>query len=82
MKSKLHISLIILALSLSLVTCGSIPQVNKTSAKSVSESIITQDMQSTPGTQPANPFYIGNGGKGTSIAILAPKPTGLTENQD
>jgi hypothetical protein len=29
-----------------------------------------------------SPFYTGNGGKGISIAILAPKVTGLTENQD
>jgi hypothetical protein len=78
MKSKLHISLIILALSLSLVTCGSIAQVNKTSAKSVSESIITQDMQSTPGTQPANPAILHLGkcakmrhGTGTTQGAIA-----------
>lgn len=42
--------------------------------------------QTTP--QPAltplitvNPHYLGNGGKGISIAILAPRATGLTENQ-
>jgi hypothetical protein len=57
MRSKLYISLIILALSLSLVTCGSTPQVDKT------------------------PVYTGNDGKGISIAILAPKAAGLTENQ-
>jgi GH24 family phage-related lysozyme (muramidase) len=86
MKNKLHISLIILALSLFFVKCGSIPQVDKPSAKSASESIITPGTQPAPGTpkapgQPVNPFYIGNGGNGISIAILAPKATGLTENQ-
>jgi hypothetical protein len=86
MKSKLYISLIIWALSLSFVTCGSTPQADKTPAKSVSESIITQDTQPAPGTptvpvQPENPFYTGNGGKGISIAILAPKGAGLAENQ-
>jgi hypothetical protein len=78
MKRKLYISLTILASDF-FVTCGSIPQVDKTSAKSVSESI-------TPGApkvpvQPENPFYIGDSGKGISIAILVPKATGLTEDQ-
>jgi hypothetical protein len=31
---------------------------------------------------PANPFYTGDGGKGKSLAILAPKATGLAENQN
>jgi hypothetical protein len=62
------------------------PQADKTSDKSVSESIVTQGTQSAPGMPKApvqpNPLYTGNGGKGISIAILAPKATGLTENQD
>jgi hypothetical protein len=32
-------------------------------------------------TAPLNPFYTGDGGKGMSLAILAPKATGLAENQ-
>jgi hypothetical protein len=32
--------------------------------------------------QPASPFFTGNGGKGMSIAILAPKSTGLAKDQD
>jgi hypothetical protein len=32
--------------------------------------------------QPVNPFYTGSGGKGISLAILAPKGTGLVENQN
>jgi hypothetical protein len=71
MKNKFHSSLGILALSLSLVTCGSVPQADKTPAKSVSKA-----------AQPAVPLYTGSGGKGISIAILAPKAAGLTENQD
>jgi hypothetical protein len=27
--------------------------------------------------QPVNPFYTGSGGKGISLAILAPKATGV-----
>jgi hypothetical protein len=81
MKNKLHISLIIWALSLFLVTCGSTPQENKISARSVSESIVASGTQKAP-VHPASPFYTGNGGKGISIAILAPKATGLTEKQD
>jgi TolB-like protein len=30
---------------------------------------------------PASPFYTGTGGKGISLAILAPRATGLEENQ-
>jgi hypothetical protein len=80
MKSKLYISLIILALSLSLVTCGSTPQADKTSVKSIPESAVTPDTPKLP-VQPENPFYTGNGGKGINIAILAPKATGLTKEQ-
>jgi hypothetical protein len=32
-------------------------------------------------TTPPDPFYTGNGGKGISLAILAPKSTGFEENQ-
>jgi hypothetical protein len=88
MKSKRYISLIIgilAAFSLSLATCGSTPQADKTSVKSASESIVTQGTQPTPGTpkalvQSVNP-YTGSGGKGISLAILTPKATGLTINQ-
>ncbi|ULQ61011.1 hypothetical protein K7I13_07095 [Brucepastera parasyntrophica] len=36
------------------------------------------------GTQQVSgsPFFTGDGGRGSSIAILAPKATGLPENQD
>jgi hypothetical protein len=30
---------------------------------------------------PASPFFTGNGGRGSSLAILAPKSTGLAANQ-
>ncbi|GHV02371.1 hypothetical protein FACS189485_02610 [Spirochaetia bacterium] len=66
MKNKLRISLFILALSLFFVTCGSTPQVDKPASKSV---------------QPVDPFYTGSGGKDISLAILAPKTTGLTKDQ-
>jgi hypothetical protein len=84
MKSRRHISFI-LALGFFFVMCGSTPQEDKTQAKSVSESSVAQDAQSTPGTpkDPVRPslFYRGDGGKGFSIAMLAPKATGLTESQ-
>jgi hypothetical protein len=37
--------------------------------------------QSAPAA-PAHPFYIGDGGKGASITILAPEARGLAEDQD
>jgi hypothetical protein len=42
-KNELHISLITLTLGFSFVTCGSIPQVDKTPVKSISESIVAPD---------------------------------------
>jgi hypothetical protein len=81
MKSKLYISLIMLVLGVSLVTCGSTPKVDETSAKSVSESVVAPDTPKVS-EQPVNLYYTGSGGKGISIAILAPKATGLTENQN
>jgi hypothetical protein len=76
-----------LALGFFFVACGSTPQADKPSAKSASKSIAAQDAQPAPDTpkapvQPLNPFYTGSGGKGISLAILAPKATGLTKNQD
>jgi hypothetical protein len=39
-------------------------------------------VQSDPaGAAPVNPFYTGDGGKGKSIAILAPQTVGLAEDQ-
>jgi hypothetical protein len=81
MGRKLYISLIILALSPSLVTCGSTPQLDKTSVKFVSESIVTPDTPKAPCTA-SKSFYTGSGGKGISLAILAPKTTGLTKDQE
>jgi hypothetical protein len=79
MKNKLHISLIILALSFFFVACGSAPQVDKPTSKSVSEVA-----PAAPGdsVQLVNPFYTGSGGKDISLAILAPKTTGLTKDRD
>jgi TolB-like protein len=34
----------------------------------------------SPSLKQANPFYNGRGGRGTSLAILAPQVTGFTEN--
>jgi hypothetical protein len=71
MKNKPCVFLIILALGFSFVACDSTPRVDKLTS------------ESAPGAsaQPVIPFYTGSGGKGISIAILAPKPAGLTENQ-
>ncbi|MDR1127509.1 MAG: leucine-rich repeat domain-containing protein [Treponema sp.] len=48
--------------------------------------VSAQTTQSTAASatpaQPVNPFYTGDGGKGVSIAILAPKAAGLTAEQE
>ena len=41
-----------------------------------------QSESAPAGAAPDNALYTGDGGKGLSIAILAPKATGLAENQD
>jgi hypothetical protein len=79
MKTKLYIFLLCI-LALSLVTCVSTPQAGKTPAESGSESIATPSAPKVA-VEPVNPFYTGSGGKGISIAILAPKAAGITENQ-
>jgi len=39
-------------------------------------------VNTAPPPPPSNPFFIGDGGKGKSIAILAPKASGLAANQN
>jgi len=52
------------------LSCGGIP----------SQQIQQQTAQASASPS-ASPFFTGNGGKGMSIAILAPKASGLAENQ-
>jgi hypothetical protein len=43
-------------------------------------SVSSPNTTPSPSLKQANPFYNGRGGRGTSLAILAPQVTGLTEN--
>jgi hypothetical protein len=90
MKNKFYSSLVILALSLFFAACGSTPETiivkpASTSALPEPDPVIQPPPAKSAAPEasvlPVNPFYAGNGGKGVSLAILAPKPVGLAENQ-
>jgi hypothetical protein len=49
-------------------------------APSGSQSGTAQPAPASP-PPPLNPYYTGDGGKGMSLAILAPEAKGLAENQ-
>jgi hypothetical protein len=51
------------------------------SAPQQSSSRPQQQPAAQPTQPPSSPFFTGDGGRGTSIAILAPKTTGLTQDQ-
>jgi hypothetical protein len=59
--------------------CGASPDVRQTTVSSRADVSVEQ---ATPGGAPVNPFYTGDGGKGTSITILAPATRGLGEDQN
>jgi hypothetical protein len=40
------------------------------------------DVDAERQSAPSNPYFTGDGGKGLSIAIIAPRATGLADNQD
>jgi tetratricopeptide (TPR) repeat protein len=59
--------------------CGASPDVRQTTVSSRADVLVEQ---ATPGGVPVNPFYTGDGGKGTSITILEPATRGLGEDQN
>jgi len=71
---KLISRLISLFLTLSLLSCNSVPQTVKAPQ--------AQAPQTTPQPMQTSPvFWAGDGGKGKSIAILSPRASGLAESQ-
>jgi hypothetical protein len=67
-----------LFLILSLLSCGSMP---KTAQAPQANQQPAQTVEAAQAVQTAPVNWTGNGGRGTSLAILAPKASGLTESQ-
>jgi len=68
---------LVLALVMSLAVCGGSPSAKDTASSGVQAAQPTQTTQA----QPASLFWIGDGGKGSSITILPPKGSGLAKDQ-